>query len=144
MNLPPPTPTPHARVPKARPADLCDWVWRFVLHVATGGLAVAAHYAVMALAMRLGAAPVAASTVGFVAGALTRFYTAYRHVFAPTAGVRTVAPRFVLALAAQIVANAALLAALLALGVPVWWAQVLTTAALAFATYVVYRMLVFV
>jgi len=128
----------------ARHNDWRDWLRRFVLHVATGGLAVAAHYGVMALAMRLGTPPVAASAIGFVAGALTRFYTAYFHVYAPTATVRRVAPRFVLALAAQFLANAALLAGLIALGLPVWWAQALTTVALAFATYLVYRLLVFV
>jgi putative flippase GtrA len=124
--------------------DWRDWLRRFVLHVATGVLAVLAHYGVMALAMRLGAAPVAASAIGFVAGAATRFYTAYFHVYAPTATVRQAAPRFLLALAAQFVANAALLSALLALELPVWWAQALTTVALAFATYLVYRLLVFV
>ncbi|MCU0923031.1 MAG: GtrA family protein [Burkholderiaceae bacterium] len=121
-----------------------DWIVRFVLHVATGVLAVVAHYAVMALCIRASVAPVAASAIGFVAGALTRFYTAYFHVYSPTTTARAVAPRFVLALAAQFVANAALLGVLMAAGVPVWWAQVITTALLAVATYLVYRLLVFV
>lgn len=123
--------------------DWHDWLRRFVLHVVTGGLAVAAHYGVMALAMWLGAAPVAASAVGFLAGALTRFHTAYFHVYAPMASVRRVAPRFVLALAVQFVANAALLAGLIAAGLPVWWAQAVTTVLLAFGTYLAYRLLVF-
>lgn len=120
-----------------------DWIVRFVLHVATGVLAVLAHYAVMALCMRSGVAPVAASAIGFVAGALTRFYTAYVHVYSPTATARAVAPRFVLALTAQFLANAALLNGLMAAGVAVWWAQVITTALLSVATYLVYRLLVF-
>lgn len=124
--------------------DWRDWVRRFVLHVVTGVLAVAVHYGVMALAMHGGMPPVAASAIGFVAGALTRFYTAYFHVYAPTATVVRVAPRFVLALAAQLLANAAMLAALIALGMPVWWAQLITTVALAFASYFVHRLLVFV
>lgn len=124
--------------------DWRDWVRRFVLHVVTGVLAVAVHYGVMALAMHLGSPPVTASAIGFVAGALTRFYTAYFHVYAPTVTVVRVAPRFVLALAAQLLANAALLAALIALGMPVWWAQLITTVVLAFATYFVHRLLVFV
>ena len=121
-----------------------DWIVRFVLHVATGVLAVVAHYAVMALCIRASVAPVAASAIGFVAGALTRFYTAYFHVYSPTTTARAVAPRFALALAVQFVANAALLGVLMAAGVPVWWAQVITTALLAVATYLVYRLLVFV
>lgn len=131
--------------PAPRPAakGWRDTVCRFALHVTTGVLAVLVHYGVMALAMRLGASPVAASAVGFVGGAGTRFYTAYALVFSPTRSPRAVAPRFVLALAAQFVANAGLLALLLALGLPVWWAQGLTTVALALATFVVYRLLVF-
>lgn len=120
-----------------------DTLLRFMLHVATGVLAVLVHYGVMALAMHLGAPPVAASALGFVGGALTRLYTAYFHVFSPTRSLRAVAPRFALALAAQFAANAGLLALLLALGLPVWWAQGLTTAALALATFLVYRLLVF-
>jgi GtrA-like protein len=120
-----------------------DWTWRFVLHVATGLLAVGAHYGVMALALWLGLGAVGASGVGFVAGALTRFYTAYAHVYATTTRAVRVAPRFVLALAVQFVANAALLDALLAAGLAVWWAQVTTTVILAFATYLAYRLLVF-
>jgi len=120
-----------------------DWVLRFVLHVATGALAVGVHYALMALAMRAGAAPVGASAIGFCAGAMVRFFTAYFHVYSPTTTVRAAAPRFVLALAAQFVANAALLGALIGGGMDVWWAQVVTTTLLAFATYLVYRLLVF-
>lgn len=120
-----------------------DWTWRFVLHIGTGGLAVLAHYALMALAMQSGLGPVPASAIGFGAGALTRFYTAYTHVFQPTSSARRVLPRFVLALAAQFVANALLLEGLLWAGLSVWAAQVATTVTLALATYLVYRLLVF-
>ncbi|MCA0239839.1 MAG: GtrA family protein [Proteobacteria bacterium] len=120
-----------------------DWAWRFVLHVATGVLAVAVHYALMALAMTAGLRPVAASALGFVGGAVTRFYTAYFHVYAPSGSVRAALPRFLLALAAQFVANALLLQALLAFGWPVWWAQAATTVALTFAAYLAFRLLVF-
>lgn len=121
-----------------------DWIRRFVLHVATGVLAVVVHYALMALAMKGGLPPVAASALGFVGGAATRFYTAYFHVYAPRAGMRAALPRFLLVLGLQFVANALLLQALLALGVPVWWAQAATTVVLTFAVYVAYRLLVFV
>jgi hypothetical protein len=121
-----------------------DWLWRFVLHLGTGVLAVVAHYVVMAVALAAGARPVAASALGFVVGAGVRFHASYKHVFVPTAGVKRIAPRFVLALAVQFVANAALLQALLGIGLGVWWAQLLTTGVLAVATYLVYRLLVFV
>ncbi len=121
-----------------------DWLWRFALHVGTGLLSVAAHYAVMAGAMRAGLPPVGASALGFVAGAATRFYASYVHVFKPTLSARRVAPRFVLVLALQFAANALLLAALLDVGLSVWWAQLLTTAVLAVGTYLAYRLLVFV
>jgi hypothetical protein len=124
--------------------DWRDWGWRFVLHLGTGVLAVAAHYAVMAIALAAGLQAVAASALGFVVGAWVRFHASFKHVFAPASGARRIVPRFVLALAAQFVANALLLQALLDLGLPVWWAQVLTTGILAVATYLVYRLLVFV
>ncbi|MFT3820576.1 MAG: GtrA family protein [Rubrivivax sp.] len=127
----------------ARRAGWRDWTWRFVLHVATGVLAVAVHYALMALAMRSGLQPVAASACGFIGGAVTRFYTAYFHVYASSAGMRAALPRFLLALAVQFVANALLLDLLLAAGMPVWWAQAVTTVVLTFAVYLVYRLLVF-
>ena len=126
-----------------RRAGWRDWVWRLVLHVATGVLAVAVHYGVMALCMKSGLSPVAASGVGFVCGAVTRFYTAYFHVYSPESTARTVAPRFVLALAVQFAVNALMLDGLIGLGLPVWWAQAATTVLLAFGTYLVYRLLVF-
>lgn len=128
---------------KAARANWRDWAWRFVLHLGTGALSVAAHYAVMAVALAAGLAPVAASAIGFVAGAGVRFYASYKHVFTPTASAGHVAPRFVLALALQFIANGLLLQGLLDAGLPVWWAQLLTTAVLAVATYLVYRLLVF-
>ena len=124
--------------------DVRDWVLRFVLHVATGLLAVVAHYAVMAVAMRLGAPPVVASASGFVVGAVVRFVTAFFHVYSPTTTVAAAAPRFLLALAVQFVVNAGLLSLLIGAGATVWWAQAITTVALAFGTYLVYRLFVFV
>lgn len=126
-----------------RPVDTRDWVLRFVLHVATGVLAVLVHYAVMAACMRFGAEPVQASAVGFVAGAVVRFLTAFFHVYSPTASVLVAAPRFVLALAVQFTLNAVLLSLLIDAGVTVWWAQTVTTVLLAFGTYLIYRLFVF-
>ena len=67
--------------------SLLHWLHTFVLHVMTGFLAVAAHYASMYGLMRTGLAGVPASTFGFAAGALTRFALSYWHIFEPTRGV---------------------------------------------------------
>lgn len=119
------------------------WVHSFSLHVATGFAAVAAHYALMYAMLRTGLAPVPASAVGFVAGALTRFVFSYAHIFTPTQGINVAGVRFVVAIVAQLAANSALLAVLTTAGLAVWPAQVTTTILLTFANYLVYRWWVF-
>jgi len=119
------------------------WMHTFALHVATGFLAVAAHYAVMYALLRTGMAGVPASAVGFLAGALTRFALAYWHIFEPTRGVAVASVRFSVVIAAQLAANSALLAGLLALGASLWPAQIATTVVLTFGNYLAYRLWVF-
>ena len=119
------------------------WIHSFSLHVATGFAAVAAHYALMYAMLRTGLAPVPASAVGFVAGALTRFVFSYAHIFTPTQGINVAGVRFVVAIVAQLAANSALLAVLTTAGLAVWPAQVTTTILLTFANYLVYRWGVF-
>ena len=128
---------------RPRGSGILHWFHSFSLHVATGFAAVAAHYALMYAMLRAGLAPVAASAVGFGAGALTRFVLSYAHIFTPTAGVHAAGVRFVVAIAAQLVANSALLAALTQAGIDVWPAQVTTTILLTFGNYLVYRWWVF-
>ena len=134
-----------ARAVLRRPSGsgLWHWLHSFSLHVVTGFAAVAAHYALMYALLRGGLAPVPASAVGFLAGALTRFVLSYAHVFSPTGGVPSAGMRFVVAIAAQLAANSALLAALTQGGLPVWPAQVLTTVLLTVVNYLVYRWWVF-
>lgn len=136
-------PIPKLLRSPASSSGLLHWLHTFVLHVATGFLAVAAHYAVMYGLLRTGMAGVPASGVGFLAGALTRFALSYWHIFAPSRGVAVASVRFVIAIAAQLVANSALLASLLALGASLWPAQVATTIVLTFGNYLVYRLWVF-
>jgi putative flippase GtrA len=124
-------------------SGLAHWAHSFSLHVATGFAAVAAHYAVMYVALRTGLAPVVSSAIGFVAGALVRFAFSYAHIFSPTAGVPAAGLRFVAAVGAQLAANSALLGALTSAGIGVWPAQVATTVLLTFANYLVYRLWVF-
>ena len=149
------TPNPHAslRPPPLRfvkrllrrPSGegLLHWIHSFSLHVVTGFAAVAAHYLLMYVLMRIGLSPLPASAAGFMAGALTRFVLSYAHVFAPTQGVHAAGLRFIIAIAAQLAANTGLLAALTATGLAVWPAQVLTTVLLTVVNYLVYRWWVF-
>ena len=133
------------RAATRRPAGsgLWHWLHSFSLHVVTGFAAVGAHYALMYLLMRLGLGAVTASALGFLAGALTRFILSYMHVFAPTRGVHAAGLRFVVAIAFQLAANSALLAALTQASVPVWPAQVATTVMLTIVNYLMYRWWVF-
>ena len=124
-------------------SGLWHWLHSFSLHVATGFAAVAAHYGVMYGMLRTGLAPVAASAVGFGAGALVRFIFSYAHIFTPTGSVHAAGVRFVVALGAQLAANSGVLAALTGAGVDVWPAQVATTIILTFGNYLIYRLWVF-
>jgi putative flippase GtrA len=128
---------------RPRGSGFLHWLHSFSLHVVTGFAAVAAHYALMYALLRAGLAPVAASAVGFGAGALTRFILSYAHIFTPSAGVHAAGLRFLVAIAAQLVANSAMLAALTQAGVDVWPAQIATTIVLTFVNYLVYRWWVF-
>jgi len=131
------------RRPAANGTGVMHWIHSFTLHVATGFVAVAAHYSVMYGFVRAGVAGVPASALGFVAGALTRFALSYWHIFTPSRGVKVATVRFALAILLQLVANSALLAGLLDLGMSLWPAQVTTTIALTFANYLAYRLWVF-
>lgn len=112
------------------------WAYSFCLHAMTGLIATAVHYSIMFVLIHAGMAGILASTLGFCAGAITRFLLSYFHVFSPTSGVRKAMFRFLLALFIQMVANSLLLGTLMAVGFPVWEAQILTTAALTIFTYI--------
>jgi putative flippase GtrA len=131
------------RRPAPGGAGLLHWLHSFTLHVVTGFLAVAAHYSIMYGFVRAGVAGVPASAIGFVGGGLTRFALSYWHIFSPSRGVKVASVRFLLVIAVQLVANSALLAGLLELGMSLWPAQVATTIALTFANYLAYRLWVF-
>jgi putative flippase GtrA len=115
----------------------------FALHVATGFVAVAAHYAIMGALMGAGAPALWASGTGFLGGALVRFVSSYYGIFESTRGMVHAGWRFVVAIAAQALVNTLLLAGLLALDVPVWPAQVAVTVAVTLLNYLVYRLWVF-
>lgn len=112
------------------------WAYGFCLHVIAGAIATAAHYSVMFVLIRVGMEGLIASTIGFGAGAVTRFLLSYFHVFSPTSGVGKVMFRFVLALLVQMAANSLLLGVLMVAGLSVWVAQIVTTATLTIFTYI--------
>lgn len=120
-----------------------SWIGGFSLHVMTGVLAVVAHYSLMWLVLRVGAAPVMASSAGFTAGALVRFQLSYTRVFSPTIGVPSAVFRFVFALACQMLANALFLAALIRMEMNLWVAQVVVTVLMTVGNYLIYRLWVF-
>jgi putative flippase GtrA len=124
-------------------AALRDWIVRFMRHALTGIFAVFVHYGLMSLALRADAAPLVATSIGFIGGAIVRFLTAYFHVFAPSESVAFALPRFLFALAAQWALNALLLGGLMQAGLSVWVAQIATTILLTFVNYLVYRLWVF-
>jgi putative flippase GtrA len=128
---------------RTRHAFVIGLIANFSLHVLTGFAAVAVHYGVMYGLLRIGASPLVGSAIGFCGGALTRFTLSYWRVFAPSHGLTIAGRRFVVALAAQALANTSLLALLLAAGLSVWPAQIATTVLLTFANYAVYRLWVF-
>lgn len=118
-------------------------VRKFSLHVLTGILCVAAHYAVMGALLHQGGLPVVASSIGFLAGALLRFLTGYFGVFEPKEHWMRAAPRFISALIVQFAVNAALMSALLWVGIPVWWAQIMVTGSVTLLNFIMYRLWVF-
>jgi len=119
------------------------WKIQFLQHLATGVMAMAAHYGVMWVALSFHVFPVLATTLGFIVGGTTKFVFSYFHIFEPEKNVANAVPHFVMALALQMVINAGLLALFLSINLPVWPAQILTTGLLAGFNFVVYKFWVF-
>ncbi len=120
-----------------------DNVWRFILHILTGAVSVIVHYAVMSLMLLVGVGPLLASGVGFLFGAITRFITAYHHVYTPSGSIPDTLPKFIIALIAQGCCNLIFLDVFMFLRIKVWLAQIITTVTMTFLNYVVYRIWVF-
>lgn len=119
------------------------WKIQFVQHLLTGAIATAAHYTVMWFALNLQFMPALATTIGFSAGATTRFLFSYFHIFEPKRNVTGALPHFALALLLQMVLNAALLVLLLRFTSLVWPAQITTTVLLTVFNFLVYKFWVF-
>ncbi len=115
----------------------------FSLHVLTGVAAVAAHYLTLYGLLFSNIPPLAATTFGFLCGALVRFVLSYCHVFSPTQGITAASWRFVLAIVFQVSCNALLVKSAMSLGLSIWPSQILATGLLTFLNYLVYRWWVF-
>jgi len=126
------------------PGGGSSWKVQFFQHLVTGVIATAAHYVVMWFALTLQLWPVLATTIGFSAGATTRFFFSYFHIFEPERDMIKALPHFVLALSLQMVLNAALLALFLTVTTLIWPAQVLTTLLLVVFNFLVYKFWVFI
>jgi putative flippase GtrA len=114
----------------------------FVLHIATGVLAVAAHYGAMWLFLQATIPSLIATSLGFLFGAVTRFFLSYYHIFSPSAAIPKAAGKFIFALAVQMICNALFVAGFLEF-IPIWEAQIATTVTLTLFNYIAYRIWVF-
>ena len=120
-----------------------DWRTEFFQHLITGAIATAAHYVVMWAALSIQLVPALATTIGFLAGATTRFLFSYFHIFEPERNVINALPHFMLALTLQMIVNAGLLTLLLSANLPVWPSQVLVTGSLTVFNFLAYKFWVF-
>ena len=126
---------------------------RFVLHCLTGLLVVAVHWLLMACLLALGLAPLLATSVGFCAGALTRFLLSRRVVFEPTVTMAHSSFWFVVLLLIQFLLNGLLFSALKDGGLLatwlvseqhlIWTAQGVTTVVVTTFNFLAYRLWVF-
>lgn len=119
------------------------WRVQFFQHLVTGVIATAAHYIVMWFALSAELWPTIATTIGFIAGATTRFLFSYFHIFEPERDWSAALPHFILALALQMGLNAVLLTLFISLDIPVWPSQVLTTVSMTALNFMAYKFWVF-
>lgn len=114
-------------------------------YAAVGACGTGLHYLVMwGLIRTVGAAPVAASTIGACCGAAANYGLNYRFTFRSQRGHQHAAPRFFLVAAFGLGLNALLLGfALHALGLPILWGQLTATASVLAFTYLANRSLTF-
>jgi putative flippase GtrA len=115
----------------------------FLLHCVSGVVVVALHWFVMWLLIRAHTDPLIATSAGFLAGALLRFYLSYRHIFEPSNSVKRSGFWFVVALGVQFLLNGLLFSGISSLFEHTWVAQALTTGALTVLNFLTYRLWVF-
>ncbi|WP_170845162.1 GtrA family protein [Chitinasiproducens palmae] len=111
---------------------------RFLRYAALGAVGTAVQYVLLiCLVHSMGVGPVAASSAGAVAGAVTNYLLNHRYSFGGTARHRAAAPRFMLVAAGGLAINAMVMALLTgAFALPYLLAQCVATAAVLALTYV--------
>lgn len=121
-------------------------LWQFILYCAAGVMATGTHYAVMASLVRWGDVPeVAATCVGFIAGAIVKYPLNYRMVFSSHELHRDAVPRFVASLVISFLLNALVFAGFLrVLDAYYMVAQVLTTGTVLMVNFTLARYWIFV
>ena len=118
---------------------------KFAAYVVAGLAATATHYVVMVVLInQLRLPEVAASSIGFLAGACVKYPLNYWAVFSSEQEHRVAIPRFIISLAIGFALNALLFAILLrALDVHYMVSQVLTTGTVLFVNYLLARYWIF-
>ncbi len=113
------------------------------LHVITGCVATAVHYGVMAATLNWTSSAISASSIGFMAGAFTRFLSAHKIVFSGDRLLLPAVVRFVISILLQMFLNGLLLNSILLITSYLWIAQIITTGMMIFFNFVVYKNWVF-
>jgi putative flippase GtrA len=110
---------------------------QFIRYAGSGAVGTATQYAALfALVHARWAEPIAASTVGAMAGALVNYGLNYRYTFASAHPHRHALPRFAAIALMGLFVNAAVMAAVLAIGGPHYLlAQVVATGVVLFVGY---------
>jgi putative flippase GtrA len=113
---------------------------QFLSFVASGACGTAVHYLVLVLSVHAGVQPVVASFAGAACGAVINYFLNFHFTFAGRAAHRSSAPRFVLVAALLAIVNTVLMFLFVhPLGVHYFVAQVMTTALVLGANFLVSR-----
>ena len=128
-----------------RPSFVARHGRSFPVYVGSGGIATASHYAVTVVAVELlSVAPVLATSIGFLVGAIVKYWLNYAVAFQSRARHAAAMTRFALMLALMLGLNTLLFALLeRGLGLHYLLAQAITTILLIPPGYVVSRQWVF-
>ena len=129
--------TPRAGMPRHR--------YAIPMYIGAGGIATASHYATTVALVEIGRiAPLFATAVGFLVGALVKYWLSYFLTFQSDRSHTAAVPRFLIVLAGQFALNAAFFQILYEwVGLHYMVAQVLTTILLIPPGYLMNRLWVF-
>lgn len=116
--------------------NMPDWIpVRLVFYALVGAVGTAVHYVVFLLLLRAGGAVLAASTVGYLFGAVVNYGLNYKVTFRSTRTHREAALRFFTVAAFGLVLNVAVVALVMLASPPPIIAQIVATGVCLLATY---------